>query len=141
MMVMKGWRDVLLKDREARRPRRSVIGLRTNFDAESVRWFAEELMDRPEARRRLLAVATLLEGATRVETAKISGVTAQTVRDWVKRFNLDGVDGLINFKFAGQPSRSPRGGDPEVVWQRMVARLFGATESCARPEKRGRSRQ
>ena len=97
MMVMKGWRDVLLKDREARRPRRSVIGLRTNFDAESVRWFAEELMDRPEARRRLLAVATLLEGATRVETAKIAGVTAQTVRDWVKKFNLDGVDGLIKF--------------------------------------------
>jgi transposase-like protein len=141
MMVMKGWRDVLLKVREARRPRRSVIGLRTNFDAESVRWFAEELMDRPEARRRLLAVAAILDGATRMEAAKIAGVTAQTVRDWVKRFNVDGVDGLINFKLAGQPSRSPRKRDPEVALRRMLTRWFGAIESCARPEKRGRSRQ
>jgi hypothetical protein len=39
MMVMKGWRDVLLKVREADRPRRSVIGLWTDFDAESVRSF------------------------------------------------------------------------------------------------------
>jgi hypothetical protein len=100
---------------------------------------AEELMGRP--RERLLTVAAIFDGATRVEAAKIAGVTAQTVRDWVKRFNVDGVDGLINFKLAGQPSRSPRGGDPEVVWRRIVARLFGATESCARPEKRGRSRQ
>ena len=97
MMVMKGWRDVLLKVREADRPRRSVIGLWTDFDAESVRSFAEELMGRPQARHRLLAVAALFDGATRVEAAKIAGVTAQTVRDWVRRFNVDGLDGLINF--------------------------------------------
>ena len=36
MMVMKGWRDVLLKVRKAGRPRRSVIGLRTDFDAQTV---------------------------------------------------------------------------------------------------------
>jgi helix-turn-helix protein len=106
-----------------------------------VRSFAEELMDRPEARRRLLAVAAILDGATRMEAAKIAGVTAQTVRDWVKRFNVDGVDGLINFKLVGQPSRSPRGRDPEMVLGRIIARWFGATESCARPEKRGRARQ
>jgi transposase-like protein len=95
MMVMKGWRDVLLKVREARRPRRSVIGLWTDIDAQTVRSMAGELMGRP--RERLLTVAAIFDGATRMEAAKIAGVTAQTVREWVKRFNVDGLDGLINF--------------------------------------------
>ena len=55
------------------------------------------MMDRPQARRRLLAVAAIFDGATRTEAAKIAGVTAQTVREWVMRFNVDGLDGLINF--------------------------------------------
>ena len=92
---MKGWRDVVLKVREARRPRRSVIGLWTDIDAQTVRSMAEELMGRP--RERLLTVAAIFDGATRMEAAKIAGVTAQTVREWVKRFNVDGLDGLINF--------------------------------------------
>ena len=95
MMVMKGWRDVLLKVREARRPRRSVIGLRGDFDAQTVRSIAEELSDRP--RERLMAVAAIFDGVTRVEAAMNAGVTAQTVRDWVMRFNENGPDGLIDF--------------------------------------------
>jgi transposase len=46
-------------------------------------------MDRPKARR-LLAVAAIFDGATRTEAAKLGGVTAQTVRDWVMRFNAYG---------------------------------------------------
>ena len=61
-------------------------------------------MDRPHARR-LLAVAAIFDGATRTEAAKIGGVTAQTVRDWVMRFNAYGPEGLID----SQPPRSPRG--------------------------------
>jgi transposase-like protein len=91
MMMMKGWRDVVLKLREARRPRRSVIGLRADFDAETIRSIAEELKDRP--RERLLAVAAIFDGATRVEAARNADVTAQTLRDWVRRFNENGPDG------------------------------------------------
>ena len=93
--MMKVWRDVVLKVREAHRPRRSLIELRSDFDAQTVRSIAEELMGRP--RERLLAVAAIFDGATRVEAAKIAGVTAQTVREWVRRFNVDGPDGLIDF--------------------------------------------
>jgi hypothetical protein len=32
--------------------------------------------------RRPLAVAAIFDGATRMEAAKIAGVTAQTVREW-----------------------------------------------------------
>ena len=48
-------------------------------------------------RQRLLALAAIFEGATRVEAAKTAGVTAQTVRDWVMRFNVYGLEGLIDF--------------------------------------------
>ncbi len=96
MMVMKGWRDVLQKVGKAGGRRRSAIGLRTDFDGQTVRSIAERLMDRPQARRRLLAVAAIYDGATRTEAAKIGGVTAQTVRDWVKRFNACGLEGLID---------------------------------------------
>jgi len=96
MMVMKGWRDVLLKVRKAGGRRRSVIGLRADFDVQTVRLFAKELVDRPQARRQLLALAAIADGATRLEAAKIAGVTAQTVRAWVMRFNENGLDGLID---------------------------------------------
>jgi Helix-turn-helix domain len=97
-MVMKGWRDVALKVRKAGGRRRSVIGLRTDFDVQTVMSFAEELMDRPQARGRLLAMAAILDGATRTEAAKIAGVTAQTIRDWVMRFNVDGPDSLLDHR-------------------------------------------
>ena len=42
-------------------------------------------------------MAAILDGATRTEAAKIAGVTAQTIRDWVMRFNVDGPDSLIIF--------------------------------------------
>jgi hypothetical protein len=73
MMMMKGWPDVVLKLREARRPRRSVIGLRGDFDAQTIRSIAEELKDRP--RERLLAVAAIFDGVTRVEAAMNADVT------------------------------------------------------------------
>jgi transposase-like protein len=80
MMVMKGWRDVVLKVREARRPRRSVIELRSDFDAQTVRSIAEELRGRP--RERLLVVAAIFDGVTREAAAINAGVTAHTVRAW-----------------------------------------------------------
>jgi hypothetical protein len=80
MMMMKGWRDVVLKVREAHRPRRSVIELRSDFDAQTVRSIAEELRGRP--RERLLVVAAIFDGVTREAAAINAGVTAHTVRAW-----------------------------------------------------------
>jgi transposase len=72
-----------------------VIRLRSDFDAQTVRSIAEELKDRPL--ERLLAVAAIFGGVPRVEAAMNADVTAQTVRDWVRRFNEKGPDGLIRF--------------------------------------------
>jgi Helix-turn-helix domain len=137
MMVMKGWRDVELKVREGRRPRRSVIGLRGDFDAQTIKTIAEDLKDRP--RERMLAVAAIFDGATREAAAMNANVTAQTVRDWVRRFNENGPDGLIHFSRPGNPPdhrkgaipRSRGGGSLERIFNRILRHL----------EKQGRPRQ
>src|SRR5262245_55682568 len=55
--------------------------------------------------RRLLAIAAVLDGASREEAAKISGMDRQTLRDWVIRFNEQGADGLINIPSPGIPPK------------------------------------
>jgi putative transposase len=57
------------------------------------------------AGRRLLAIAPVLEGASREEAAKIGGMDRQTLRDWVIRFNEQGADGLINIPSPGMPPK------------------------------------
>jgi transposase len=80
------------------------IPLRGDYDAEMVRSAAKRSKDGPQARR-LLALAAIYEGATRTEAAKIGGVTLQIIRDWVMKFNAHGVEGLLDRKAPGQPSR------------------------------------
>ncbi len=53
----------------------------------------------------MLALASIYDGATRTEAAKIGGVTLQVVRDWALKFNAQGPDGLIDRKAPGQPPR------------------------------------
>lgn len=43
---------------------------------------------------RLLAIASALEGMNRAEAARVGGMDRQTLRDWVLRYNTDGVAGL-----------------------------------------------
>jgi transposase len=43
-----------------------------------------------------LALASLYEGPSRAEAAKIGEASLQTVRDWVVKFNAHGSDGLID---------------------------------------------
>jgi transposase len=52
-----------------------------------------------------LALAAIYDGATRNEAAKIGGVELQIIRDWVLRFNARGLDGLLDGKSLGQPSK------------------------------------
>ena len=58
--------------------------------------------------RRLLAIAAVLDGASREEAAKIGGMDRQTLRDWVIRFNEQGPDGLINKAVAGRAGQARR---------------------------------
>ena len=81
----------------------SAICLRSDFDRDGLRLLARQTKDAGEARR-LLALASIYDGGTRADAARLSSVTVQIVRDWVARFNARGPDGLINGKAPGKPS-------------------------------------
>ncbi len=81
-----------------------AIAVRTDYTAEDVRGFAKRAKDAAQARR-LLAIAAVLDGASRTQAAEIGGMDRQTLRDWVIRFNEKGPDGLINIASPGVPSK------------------------------------
>jgi hypothetical protein len=81
-----------------------AIPVRTDHSAGEVRRFAQRAKDAAQARR-LLAIAAVLDGASREEAAKIGGMDRQTLRDWVIRFNEQGPDGLINIPSPGVPPK------------------------------------
>ena len=57
-------------------------------------------------RRRLRAIARVLAGEeSRSEVAKRAGVDLQTLRDWVRRYNEEGADGLKNRPRSGRRAR------------------------------------
>ena len=81
-----------------------AVPVRTDYTAGEVRRFARRAKDGAQARR-LLALAAVLDGASREEAAKIGGMDRQTLRDWVIRYNEQGPDGLINIPSPGAPPK------------------------------------
>lgn len=55
--------------------------------------------------RRLLALALVFDGADRKTAAQTCGMDRQTLRDWVHRYNAEGLSGLGNLKPPGRGSK------------------------------------
>src|SRR5260370_6116714 len=53
------------------------------------------------AARRILALAMVLDGADRKSAAETCGMDRQTLRDWVHRYNAEGLRGLHDLKTPG----------------------------------------
>jgi len=68
---------------------------RADFTAEELREAAARSND-AKAARRMLALALVLEGYPRGKAADLCGMDRQTLRDWVIRYNAEGVAGLSN---------------------------------------------
>ena len=81
-----------------------AVAVRADYTAGEARRLAKRATDASQARR-LLAIAAVLDGASRTEAAKIGGMDRQTLRDWVIRFNDQGPDGLINIPSPGVPPK------------------------------------
>lgn len=81
-----------------------AVPVRTDYTAGEVRRAAKYAKDAAQARR-LLAIAAVLDGASRADAAKIGGMDRQTLRDWVIRFNEQGPEGLINIPSPGVPPK------------------------------------
>lgn len=80
------------------------------------------------AARRMLAIALVLEGVDRATAAKSSGMDRQTLRDWVHRYNAEGLGGLENRKVPHRPRRLV----PE-----QLAELAGWVEAGPDPTRDG----
>src|ERR1700692_4322609 len=78
--------------------------------------------------RRLLALASILDGASRTQAAKSVGMERQTLPDWVHRYNAEGVEGLRDRPRTG---RKPLLGGSELI------ELDGIVETQPDPVKDG----
>ena len=81
-----------------------AIAVRSENSSAELRRLARRSRDGAQARR-LLAIAAVLDGASRAEAAKAGGMDRQTLRDWVIRFNEKGPEGLLN---TPSPGASPK---------------------------------
>jgi len=81
----------------------TVAITRTELDAAGLRAAAKRSKDAAAARR-MLALAMVLEGSSRSEAARAAGMDRQTLRDWVHRYNADGIAGLSDAPRSGRPS-------------------------------------
>src|SRR5689334_11197187 len=66
------------------------------------------------ASRRMLASALVLEGASREEAARAAGMDRQTLRDWVHRYNAEGLAGLRDRPRSGRKPRLTAGQEAEL---------------------------
>lgn len=74
---------------------------RTELSAAELRREATRAKD-ARASRRMLALALVLEGKSRTEAAESCGMDRQTLRDWVHRYNAEGLAGLSNRPLPGR---------------------------------------
>ena len=102
-----------------------------DFTATDLRAWAARIGDGAMVRR-LLALALLLEGHSRAEAARLNGMTRQTLRDWVRRFNAEGVPGL---RCRTSPGRSP------VLSEARMAELKALVIEGPDPERHGVARR
>lgn len=62
----------------------------------------------PRVRQRLLAVRLVVMGNTVPQAAKAVGLKQRQTRNWIHRFNAEGVNGLRDRPRPGQPVKLPR---------------------------------
>jgi len=98
---------------------------RTDYSAAGLRGLAAKSNDAAQVRR-LLALALILEGQPRREAAEQAGMDRQTLRDWVHRYNTDGVPGLKSIRI---------GGHPTALTDAQMAELKALTLKGPDPEK------
>src|SRR3954462_13189891 len=83
------------------------------------------------AARRMLALALVLEGGSRETAARAAGMDRQSLRDWVHRYNAEGLAGLRDRR---RPGRGPR------LTPAQEAELAAVVEQGPDPDRDGVAR-
>lgn len=95
---------------------RAVEVTRRDLTAQELRGDAGRIKD-GRVVRRILAIALVLEGSDRKTAAESCGMDRQTLRDWVHRYNEDGIAGLFDRTGGGaRPRLSPEQQAQFVAW-------------------------
>ena len=81
----------------------AVTVTRSDHSADGLRAAARRAKDSKQACR-LLAIAMVLDGVPRAVSAKACGMDRQTLRDWVHRYNAEGIEGLRDRPRSGRPA-------------------------------------
>lgn len=82
----------------------AAIALRSDFDAAGLRVLAAAASDGDQVWR-LLALALIYDGKSRVEAGRLVGMDRQILCDWAPRFNACGPDGLAHRTAPGAARR------------------------------------
>jgi len=101
-----------------------VAIIRQDHDASELRRAAVGCHD-TSAARRMLALALVLEDASRGDAARAAGMDRQTLRDWVYRYNAEGLPGL---------SDRPQLGRTSLLNAEQLAELADLVEAGPNPE-------
>src|SRR5437763_9158979 len=148
---MRGPRALIGGVADRRRGAMAVAVTRKELGAVELRREAGRCRD-AKAARRMRALALVLEGSSRVEAARPAGMDRQTLRDWVRRYNDEGLDGLRDRRRPGpRPRLTPgqeaelaaaveRGPDPDrdgvVRWRRIDLEALIETRFAVRLHER-----
>ena len=79
------------------------LPIRQDLSAAELRDLARKESD-ARVSRRLLGLAMALDGIGRGEAARQAGMDRQALRDWVMRYNAEGIDGLRDRGRSGRPA-------------------------------------
>jgi transposase len=105
----------------------AALPIRGDVSSEELRRLARLEADGRVACR-LIALANALDGMSRDRAAKQAGIDRQTLRDWVIRFNAEGVAGLCD---------RPRSGRPPFLGEGQMAALKAIVLRGPDPERDG----
>ena len=92
----------------------TVAITRAELDASGLRREAGRCRD-AKAARRMLALALVLDGHAREDAARAAGMDRQSLRDWVHRYNEEGLAGLHDRRRPGPRPRLTPGQEAELA--------------------------
>lgn len=82
----------------------SALAIRDDISSDELRRYARRESN-GRVSTRLIALANALDGMNRARAARLAGMDRQTLRDWVHRYNAEGIAGLRD---RPKPGRTPK---------------------------------
>jgi transposase len=99
-----------------------ALAIRDDISPEELRRQAPHVPD-GRVSARMIAIANALEGMDRDTAARLAGMDRQILRDWVRRYNAEGIAGLFNRK---APGRQPKLSEGQMA--ALKARVFAGPD-------------